>query len=164
MIIIEDTRQQTGKHDLKHEMFGEQGVELYRCKIPFGDYCLPPKVSIDTKKDMQEIAGNICGKEHQRFKKECVEARKCGCKLYVLVENVNGIKFIDDVHLWVNPRSIYSPDCVQGDRLERAMKTMSARYGVTFLFCSPEESADIILKILKEESGGENGGKENRND
>ncbi len=93
-----------------------------------------------------------------------MEARKCGCKLYVLVENVNGIKSIDDVHMWINPRSIYSPDCVQGDRLERAMKTMSARYGVTFLFCSPEESADIILKILKEESGGENGDKENRND
>ena len=31
----------------------------------------------------------------------------------------------------------------------KMMKTMQMRYGVTFMFCDPAESADVILKILK---------------
>ena len=61
-MIIEDTRQQAGKHNIKHEWFKDNGVEIIRSKITFGDYCLPPAVSIDTKENMDEIANNICGK------------------------------------------------------------------------------------------------------
>lgn len=154
MYLIEDTRNKIGKHDVKHQSFSDLGVELYRSSLPFGDYALPPKISVDTKKDMNEIAGNICGssKEHQRFKRECINARDVGCKLYILIENKCGIQSINDVHTWVNPRCIFDPNCVQGERLEKAMKTMSERYGCKFVFCAPEQSAETILKIL---SGGE---------
>ena len=152
MIIIEDTRQKAGEHTIKHQGFKDSGVTLIRCKLPFGDYAPVPPVSIDTKKGMDEIAANICGKEHKRFINVCKAARKAGCKLFFLIENDIGIRDISQVHEWINPRVIYSENCVQGDRLQKAMETIQERYGVTFLFCHPDESANIIMEIL--EHGG----------
>ena len=148
MVIQEDTRQQAGKHDIKHDWFAAHGVELVRSKLPFGDYALVPSVAVDTKKDMEEIAGNICGKEHTRFINECKAAKAAGCTLVILVENTVGIRELSQVHTWINPRAIYSKNCVQGSRLQKAMETISTRYGVRFLFCQPEESAERILAIL----------------
>lgn len=148
MTILEDTRQQKSKHELKHDFFQANDIAVVRCKIPWGDYCLIPHVSIDTKASMDEIAANIGGKEHRRFINECKAARAAGCRLIILVENDLGITDISQVHTWVNPRAIYSPGCIQGPRLQKAMETISERYNVTFLFCSPEESGKIIMKIL----------------
>ena len=151
MWIIEDSRQKADKHNLKHEGFAALDIDLVRCKLPWGDYANVPPISIDTKENMDEIAGNICGKEHKRFINECKAAKEAGCKLYILVENTLGISDISQVHTWVNPRVIYSPKCVQGARLQKAMETISERYGVTFLFCPPEKSADIITELLNNE-------------
>lgn len=148
MIIQEDTRQKADKHNLKHEWFASSGVKVVRSKLPFGDYAPVPPVSIDTKENMDEIASNICGKEHKRFIAECKGARDAGCQLFILVENDVGISDITQVHKWINPRVIYSPKCVQGPRLQKAMETISERYGVVFLFCAPEQSGEIITGIL----------------
>lgn len=149
MVIIEDSRQKADKHNLKHEWFDANDVELVRCKLPYGDYAPMPPISIDTKENMDEIANNICGKEHKRFINECKNAKAAGCKLYILVENDLGISDLSEVHTWQNPRVIYSPNCVQGDRLQKAMETIQTRYGVTFLFCRPNESAKVITELLK---------------
>lgn len=149
MHIQEDTRQQAGKHDIKHEWFQEHGVELVRCKLPFGDYALLPPVSVDTKNSMDEIAANICGAEHDRFIRECKAAKAAGTKLIILVENELGITDISQVHTWQNPRAVYSPKAVQGSRLQKAMETISERYGVSFMFCSPQESAERIMELLR---------------
>lgn len=148
MTIIEDTRQKPGEHEIKADGFKSAGVKVIRCKLPFGDYAKVPTVAVDTKRDMDEIAGNI-GTDHRRFSNECKLAQESGCKLYFLVENTYGIRTIDDVHLWVNPRLVYSPRAITGERLERAMKTMQERYGCTFLFCEPNEAAGIIQAILE---------------
>ncbi len=150
MYIIEDTRNKKDKHVKKNEAFEDMGINVIRCKLPFGDYSIPPKTAVDTKKGLEEIAQNICGtqKEHERFKRECISAKVAGCKLFFLVENELGIKSINEVHTWVNPECIFHPQVVQGPRLEKAMKTMEDRYGCEFLFCSPEESAGIIVRIL----------------
>lgn len=151
MIIQEDTRQKAGKHDLKHAYFHENNIGLVRCKLPFGDYAPIPPVSIDTKEDMEEIAQNICGGkgEHQRFIRECKAARNAGCKLIILVENTVGISDLSQVHLWKNPGSCYSPNCVQGPRLQKAMETITARYGAEFRFCTPEAAGEIITTIIE---------------
>jgi ERCC4-type nuclease len=151
MWIIEDTRQQKDQHEIKHKWFADNDIELIRCKLPFGDYAIPPKVAVDTKKGLSEIANNICGAkdEHQRFKRECVQAKEAGCKLIFLIENDEGITSIDQVHAWKNPRTPYYPKCVQGDRLEKAMKTMSERYGCEFLFCDYEDTGRVIMEILE---------------
>ena len=149
--IIEDTRQKTGKHDLKHDMFHSSDIELLRCKLPWGDYAPVPPVSVDTKADMNEIAANICGKEHKRFINECKAAKVAGCQLIILVENEIGVSDISQVHIWKNPRSVYSPNCVQGPRLQKAMETISERYGVRFEFCAPEEAAGRIVELINEQ-------------
>lgn len=155
MHIIEDSRQQAGKHELKHKDFDAAGDQLLRCKIPFGDYCLPPKVAIDTKADMQEIAQNIGGTaaEHNRFREELKLAREYGCQLFVLVENEDGIEELEQVQYWDNPRRAFSEKAIQGPQLMKAMQTMQDRYGVVFLFCRPSEAASMIREILRE--GGE---------
>ena len=147
MTMIEDTRQKSGMHELKHQHFEEMGVELVRNMLPFGDYALPPSISVDTKADMAEIASNI-GSDHKRFKRECIAARDAGCQLIILVENTDGIACVNDVHKWVNPELIYRPRAITGDRLQKAMLTMSERYGVRFEFCRPEESAKRIMELL----------------
>ena len=147
MVIIEDSRQKRGMHELKHACFKEMGVELVRNMLPFGDYALPPSISVDTKADMAEIAGNIGG-DHQRFKRECIAAKNAGCQLIILVENTDGIHSVDDVHTWINPEVIYRPRAITGERLEKAMKTMSERYGVRFEFCEPHEAAGKIVELL----------------
>ena len=151
MVIIEDTRQQSGKHDTKHNWFVTHGISLVRSKLPFGDYAPVPKISIDTKRNIDEIASNICGSEHKRFINECKAAKDAGCKLIILVENELGISDLSQVHTWENPRSVYSDKCVQGARLQKAMETIQERYGVTFMFCSPEESAERITELLNEQ-------------
>ena len=151
LVIQEDSRQQIGKHEVKHTFFADNDIELIRCKLPFGDYAPVPPVSVDTKANMDEIAANICGKEHTRFINECKGAKAAGCQLIILVENDVGISDISEVHLWKNPRSVYSPKCVQGPRLQRAMQTISERYGVRFEFCTPEEAGSRIVELLSNE-------------
>ena len=149
--IIEDTRQQAGKHDIKHTSLSNNGIGVIRCKLPFGDYAPVPPVSVDTKANMDEIAANICGKEHTRFINECKAAKAAGCQLIILVENDLGISCLSEVHNWINPRVVYSPNCVQGPRLQKAMETISERYGVRFEFCTPEEAGSRIVELLSNE-------------
>ena len=149
MIIIEDTRQQKGKHELKHSHFDEMGVRLIRNMLPFGDYAKPPTISVDTKASVYEIANNI-GSDHKRFKNECIAARDAGCQLIILVENTEGITCVNDVREWVNPDAVYRPRAITGERLAKAMQTMSERYGVRFEFCDPKDAAERIMELLGE--------------
>ena len=151
MVIIEDTRQQKGRHEAKHAAWEEHGDMIVRCALSCGDYALPPKVSVDTKADMAEIAQNIGGTndEHQRFRRELIRAREMGTHLYILVENTEGIRSIEDVQAWVNPRLLESARAITGERLSKAMRTMQERYGCTFVFCGPQEAAAYISKILE---------------
>jgi ribosome-associated protein len=69
MTIIEDTRQQASKHEIKHKYFEENGINILRSKLPIGDYARLDNLSlvIDTKKDIQELILDVT-KDHERFK------------------------------------------------------------------------------------------------
>lgn len=148
MWLIEDTRQQVGKHKKKHEWWTAHGDQVIRCKLPFGDYAMPPKIAVDTKADLMEIATNMCGafKEKRRFKDECKLAQACGCKLYFLIETAE-VDEVDD--LFGRKIRLGSGRYIAGDQLAVAMKTMSSRYGCLFLFCKKSESADYINTLLQ---------------
>lgn len=169
-VIIEDTRQQAGKHERKHGWFAAHGVELVRRKLDAGDYMREgSNITVDTKASVDEIAGNISA-GHRRFRAECERARDAGLRLVVLVENLNGYRSIADVSPWTNGhcaacfkyrRKMCDPrgggGCarhgkrgkpIQGDRLAAAMSTMQRRYGVRFEFCAPDESARRICELL----------------
>lgn len=151
MVILEDTRQQAGKHDLKHAYWSETGVDIERTKLPVGDYTMwGCNTSVDTKKDMEEIAANIGGAGHARFREECKLAKRIGAELVILVENRDGFTCVADVTAWVNPNPHKTARSIEGPRLAKAMRTMSERYGVRFEFCTPEESGRRVLEILRD--------------
>ena len=153
MTLIEDSRQQKTKHELKHAYWAEHGVRLFRSKLLVGDYALMPSLAkiVDTKASMAEIAQNIGGsrEEHQRFIRELKLAQEVGSKLFVLVENTEGIECIEHVISWHNPREEYSAKCIQGPQLAKAMRTIEGRYGCMFMFCTPEEAAETIIDLLR---------------
>lgn len=148
MLIIEDTRQKDGKHQQKHIGFDDLGVDLLRCKLPFGDYALPPSVSVDTKENLEEIAGNLCGsmKERDRFIRECKAAAAAGCQLVIMVETEHDGSLLD-----LGDIRIGSGKVVTGLQLYRAMTAVSGRYGVRFVLVRPEDAAKEIVRILREE-------------
>ena len=147
MVIIEDTRQKDGKHQLKHIGFDKLGVDLLRCKLPFGDYALPPAVSVDTKENIEEIAGNLCGsrKERDRFIRECKAAAAAGCQLIVMVETQHEGSLLD-----LGEIRIGNGMTVTGMQLHRAMTAVGGRYGVRFVLVRPEDAAGEIVKLLQE--------------
>lgn len=192
-MLIEDKGQKEGLHVLKNRYFYCHDVEVLRCPLPVGDYIVADdkvldvikrkskrgtevkkmdflgsyKVCVDTKKDMKEIVGNVCGKQHARFRDECILAQNNGIKLYVLIENTDGVKCIEDVFRWRNPRlerynkikymheygkwlSVNLPKTppTSGQTLAKALLTMQKKYGVEFLFCRPEEAGAKVLELL----------------
>lgn len=241
MILIEDTRQQRLKHNLKRDYFRSKGIILRKEALDCGDYTLinDRSVVVDTKKDIQELIGDIhvktmslreiepavheiyekynlsgfpeakmvrlifdddagrypereilviCNengfpddaeKEFQKlyvkrrgfFHRGLKRAEFGDVKLYVLIENEDGVKVIDDLFQWHNPRldiwvnsdevigfwrngrprykrAQKYPYATRGETLAKALLTMQAKYGVEFLFCRPEESGARILKLL----------------
>ena len=105
---------------------------------------------MDTKKDFVELAGNICGGQHDRFRAECELARKCNIRLVVLVEEVPPR---GDLALWQSPKTKAGKPLTQvkGATLKKAMATMTERYGVEFEFTTKEKAPFRVLEILGEE-------------
>ena len=172
MIILEDSRQQLGKHDKKHEWFAEHGIEIRRTKLYTGDYTLPTNqsVCIDTKKDFQEIIGNLT-EQHDRLVEEAERAKEAGIRLVYLIENDGGevkrgsgiynpvITKLEDVHKWKNPRLFIFqngiqkyPRATKGITLQKMLYSFSAHHGCEFQFCHSRDSAKKIIEIL----GGDN--------
>ena len=151
-VLLEDTRQQKGKHTAKHEWWAAHDLSLVRCKLPFGDYCSPPPVSVDTKASIAELAYDI-DHDHERFRREVAGARDAGVRLVILVENEDGVNDLAGLAAWRESatdfgRRLYARRRIEGSRLAKACATMNERYGVEFLFCAPSESAGIITKLL----------------
>ena len=152
MTIIEDTRQQKGKHALKLSHFEQNGIKIVRSKLPIGDYANIKNMSVvvDTKKDIQEVIGNVI-QDHKRFVSECQLATESEIQLIVLVENTDGVNCINDLYSWYNWRLKKSPKATTGRQLARILTSMEYKYGVKFEFCKPEEAGKMVVELL----GGE---------
>ena len=153
-VLIEDTRQQSGKHDTKHGWWAAHDVALIRSKLAWGDYALPPVVCVDTKASIAELACDI-DQQHARFRRELLGARDAGVKLVVLVENDDGVESLADLSGWNESQHDFAQrkfaqKRIHGSRLAKACATMEARYGVRFEFCPPAEAAERIVSILME--------------
>lgn len=161
--LIEDTRNRVGSHVAKNDYWSGEGVNVFRSKLAVGDYCLPPRVSVDSKASIQELAMDI-DQEHDRFRRELIAARDMGTKLVILVENAHGIRCLADLARWMEPenefrRRKFAQRRINGKRIAKACMTMQDRYGCAFVFCSPEEAGEKVLQILgKEAADGGNPG------
>lgn len=135
------------------------------------DYCYKHDIAESTMKQVQELYV----KRHGFFHRGLVRAKNYGVKLYVLVDNKDGVTDIQSLFRWVNPRRKIMiqdrtkvigynrnntpkyarvqkyPHCMMGEQLAKACLTMEKKYGVTFLFCKPEQSADKIIELLTRE-------------
>ena len=159
MALIEDTRQQRGKHRHKADYFEQVGEGVVRCALPVGDYQRPAKVAVDTKKDIIELA--TCLKaDHDRFARECIKARELGTLLVILVENEDGVRSLADLEAWVEPAKSFdkrnrSGKAVRytGKSIAKVCESMHRAYGVMFGFCAPHESGERIIAILDKMGG-----------
>ncbi len=168
---------------LKNGKTVERNVYEYGVDLKKMDFVGTYNVCVDTKKDIEELINDIVGRQHERFRDECIFAQNNGVKLYVLVENLGGlipytkdiynqtIRSLDELHSWKNPRLFIMksshdiigyyksgkprykrvqkyPTATKGVSLAKACYTMQEKYGVEFLFCTPEESAERIISLL----------------
>lgn len=149
MVIIEDTRQKADKHALKHASFDADGDIIFRSRLLIGDYALPPKVAVDTKEDITEIAYNMCGsaKEKKRFAKNCYTAKLSETKLVYLIEDGR----FDSINAIIGHTiHLHNGMDIPGEQLAKAMYITMSRYGVEFRFCDKKDTANIIKEILKD--------------
>ena len=110
MILIEDTRQQKGKHNNVHKYCDSQGIEIYPLTLTVGDYMLGEvqngkvvpigKRAIDTKFALIELAGDL-SKDEQALDKKYRKCYEQGIKLIVLIEEPFGS--IQEIASWKNP-------------------------------------------------------------
>lgn len=158
MIILEDTRNQTGKHRNINRQLGEMGHKVERSKLYVGDYQIANRgnIAVDTKKDVLELAQDIC-RDHARFSAECERARDAGIKLVILTEELlppAGIAGWKSPTWRTDGRGHKAGDPiskVKPETLYKAIHTMSSRYGVEFHFCDKDETGARIMDILMED-------------
>ena len=149
MIIQVDSREQKYDHIIKH--FDSQGIKWVRSKCVVGDYVNleNPMVDVDRKKDLQEVAGNVC-QQHDRFVRELELAKELGYKMIILVEEPN-ITALPNVCSWYNWRSKKNPKAINGKTLYKIMSTMSEKYDITWEFTTKQNCGKRIIELL----GGE---------
>lgn len=195
MKIGVDINQSTGSHKqsnaFNHERMRAMGHELRQLPLPFADYIqvtpeieeiikrrgdklskmdliMDIKVAVDRKNSIDEICGNICGKQHDRFREEAIRAQKAGAKFYVLIENDESITALEGVKKWSNPRlhrfnkirymhklgkwqtvPLPKRPPTSNITLYKAMWSMASKYDIKWVFTSPGKAAETIVKLLE---------------
>ena len=146
MVIQVDSREQ--KYDHVTRYFDSQGIKWVKSKCVVGDYVNleNPMVVIDRKKDLQEVAGNVC-QQHDRFVRELDLAKELGYKMIVLVEEPNITSLPKDCS-WYNWRRKKNQKAVSGKTLYKIMSTMSEKYDITWEFTSKENCGKRIVELL----------------
>jgi hypothetical protein len=157
MVLIEDSRQQAGKHKNIHAYCEQQGIEIIRQALNSGDYMLSgPEfggikgdVAVDTKYGVPELASNVF-QEHERFRDELERAQKMGIQLIILTEELLPYGRLD---YWKSPvgkdglpRYKFDPGI-----LRKAMITMQEKYGCKFRFCDGRSTGKRLIEYLKGE-------------
>lgn len=152
-VILTDSRQQKENHIIKE--FDKQQILHIRTGLPSADYMalryneengfyLDYSVLIDTKKDIEEIAANLCNTQsHDRVKKEIFKGQELGAKEFVFLINGGKVKTIQDLENWSSKRTK-----VKGSTLIKIFKTMKERYGVRFIICKRSEMGKRIIELL----------------
>lgn len=127
------------------------------------EICNKFNIDDDAEKEFQKLYVKRRGFFHRGLKR----AEFGDVKLYVLVENQGGlisgtrdvynktVRSIDDLFSWRNPRLFIRfkgtqkfPNAMRGETLAKACLTMQKKYGVEFLFCSPQDAGKKIIELL----------------
>ena len=166
-VLVEDTRQQPGKHGNVKAFCEMCGIRIVRTKLTVGDYSLPTNqsVCIDTKQDLSEVYNNLV-QSHDRFARECDMAAQLGIHLVILVED-DEVDSLENVHKWSNPRykryimlknmhntgrflgtKLPPKPPVSSKRLQTMMETFAEHHGCEWRFCRKAQTGAEICRIL----------------
>lgn len=145
-MIICDTREQKNDHILRY--FDLNGIEYRIQKLDTGDYMLEgsPGLTIDRKRNLAELCGNLFSNDRGRFWREVRRAKETGIQMIVLVEHGGKVKSLADVKAW---KGKYTR--VTGTALYNEICRVSIAYGVEFKFCSKKETAKQMISLLSKD-------------
>lgn len=145
MSVLCDTREQMTPRSSRR--LKQIGVPIERVALSFGDYSarcdaldLRSSVAIERKMDLSELARCYC-QDRKRFIREFERAKEAGAKLYLLVENGS----LDEAY------SGHYRARVHPSSLTASMLAWLARYNCQILFCSAENSGQVIHDVLYRE-------------
>lgn len=165
MTIQIDSREKSRAIKKIVETFDCQGVKHPVSKLMVGDYMNydNPRLIIDRKQNLSELCSNVC-QDHERFRRELILAQENDIQIVFLVEHGKGIRRLEDVIWWENPRRwkrSKNPEtgkweeretkAMKGETLYKILKTQERKYGCRFVFCDKEGTGMEIIRIL----GGE---------
>lgn len=143
--------------------FDCQGVRHPISKLMVGDYMNydNPRLIIDRKQNLTELCSNVC-QDHERFRRELVLAQENDIQIVFLVEHGKGIRRLEDVIWWENPRrwkrsknlhtgrwEEQETKAMLGSTLYKILKTQERKYGCRFLFCEKNDTGREIIRILE---------------
>lgn len=149
MTVFIDSREKARAIKGIVKCFDISQVKHISTKLYVGDYQNPdkPMLIIDRKQNLNEVCNNVC-QDHKRFVDELQRANDINIKMIILIEHGCGIKSLQDVNAWVNPRLKVSPLAVSGPRLFKILYAMSKKYNVEFLFCDKKNTGAEIIRLL----------------
>lgn len=165
MVIQIDSREKARAITSIVEEFQRQGIKHPVSKLMVGDYMNydNPRLIVDRKQNLTELCSNVCT-DHDRFRRELIRANENGIQIVFLVEHGKGIRKLEDVIWWKNPRrwkrvkdpvtgkwSTVETKAMMGVTLYKILCTQERKYGCKFLFCEKEDTGKEIIRIL---SGG----------
>lgn len=138
-----DTREKKNDHIINYFQRHEIPFEIK--KLDTGDYMNTenPTVVIDRKRNLNEVATNLCSKDSSRFWRELRRSYQDKQKFIVLVEHGGSIKSLQDVANW---NSKYSK--ITGKQLQAEMYRVGIAYNVTWVFCDKRSTGRIIYERL----------------
>lgn len=166
MVIQIDSREKERAIKKIVEEFDKQNIKHPVSKLLVGDYMNydNPRRIIDRKQNLNELCSNV-GQDHDRFRRELVRAAENEIELIVLVEHGKGIRKLEDVIWWDNPRGTkrrrgtdgkwrdVKTRAMPGEVLYKILCTLQRKYGCRFLFCEKDETGRKIIELL---GGGTN--------
>lgn len=162
MIIQIDSREKARAIKSIVAEFDHQSVKHPVSKLMVGDYMNydNPRLIVDRKQNLSELCSNVC-QDHTRFKNELQLALEHDIQLVFLVEHGKGIRSIEDIIWWNNPRrwkrrrnpltgkwETIETKAMEGLTLYKVLKTQERKYGCQFAFCEKQNTGKEILRIL----------------
>lgn len=167
-LIMIDTREKVKAIKKIVSEFDRQKIGHISSKLYVGDYLNfdNPRLIIDRKQNLTELCSNVC-QQHKRFREEIRRATEHGIKLIFLCEHGKGVKCLEDVIKWENPRryirskSLYTgrweskeTKAISGEVLYKILHTIEERYDCKFLFCNKNETGKRIIELLGVKNDG----------
>jgi hypothetical protein len=154
MILLEDTRQQEGKHKNIHKYCKDNCIAIESATLLVGDYQIKgcENVAVDTKQSVLELARDLVLDEKLYWRKYR-KGYENGVSLYIVIED-GSINNTNDLIFWANPRLKKARgQVISGKTLLEKVDIVRRCYGVNFIFCDKENTGELVITILRRFSG-----------